>query len=113
MEELELKKGDSGNYYEYRGCILPYEITTKQKHDEYDFFDMNPAALHGGTQIIESIKIGELNTSIVYDTYNHVSGIKFYARDCEDGNRFEIVMRYYLSLGGEQERVVGEVNAIC
>lgn len=77
MQELQVKEKGNKKYIEYRGVVLQVKHSCRQQHGAYDFFDMNPGALSGGSEIADI---------------------------------FEIVLTYYLSRGGEQQRAVGKVT---
>lgn len=96
-------------YIEHKGIVLQVQHLRKQQHGSYDFLDMNPSALSGGSEMADDFEIGDFKFQVISDTDNEASHFEYWARDVDEAH-FEIVLTYYLSRGGAQERVVGEIT---
>lgn len=106
MQTLEIKTNENGEYIEYKGVVLPLEHTGQKQYGKYDFFDMKPSA---PSEYKDVFKVGDFTQEIVSDSDNLAHNFEFCAKDIDE-THFEIVMTYYLSRGGNQECVIGEVS---
>ena len=97
MTKLIILKNIEGNYVEYKGKVLKFEHIVEEGYGEYDFFDMNPAALNGPTTVYHTFKIGDFETKYVHDISGPVNSSTllptFYACDCEDGMGFKVIAK--------------------
>lgn len=106
MTQLEVKSNESGQYLEYKGVKLLYLHTVKEQYGEYDFFDMNPAALKGYTQKVDMFQIGEFNEKIVSDHDNIGCGFTFFAEDIDE-NSFKIIIKFHYQRTGSWDYEIG------
>lgn len=108
MQQLDVKADGNKTYIEYKGVVLQVQHSRKQQHGAYDFLDMNPRALSGGSEMADDFEIGDFRLRVISDTDNEAYRFEYWARDIDE-THFEVVLIYYLSRGGEQQRIVGRV----
>ena len=91
--------------------VLKYQHIQEEGYTEWDWFDMNPAALHGSTTVYHIYKIGDLEAKHTHDISGSSSQAphpEFFARDCADGKSFEVIKKYPYS--SDEGEVLGKID---